>query len=433
MSVPVTATSSTPHDQQQRGRPFPDSRSPIMHVAILNASPVDLPVLRQLFDDADWCTCERVEIPDTNRESFFSRFDVALLVDRGTNGPDKHGPDYEKQEHQLEMLRRNRVGVLILTSRPWRFAGYGFGTVCLLPDSSIDKTYGVLLALSRSRPVMRLIDKQVDNIRQMSETLSHQHEETQNEMLLAARLQAEFLPHDVPHSGPIRFETIFRPCSWVSGDIYDIFRLDEHHWGFYLADAVGHGVAAGLLTMYFKHAIRTKRIDGHRYELIPPSEVMAQLNDQFASQELPDSQFITGWYGVINTTTLELRFAVAGHPPALLVKADGSLRELQHQHGCILGLAAGQAYSQESAQLESGDRIVLYSDGLEPILIAHRKPMPQMPEFAPGMREALRWPPEDLTHHLRSNIDSAPGSLSQADDVSVVVMDVGPPEAPLAE
>jgi len=279
---------------------------------------------------------------------------------------------------------------------------------------------------------MRLIDKQVDNIRQMSETLTRQFEETQSEMLLAARLQAEFLPHDVPRSGPIRFATIYRPCSWVSGDIYDIFRLDEQHWGFYLADAVGHGVAAGLLTMYFKHAIRPKRINGNRYELIPPSEVMVQLNDQFASQELPDSQFITGWYGIINTETLELRYAVAGHPPALLVKADGSIRELQHQHGCILGLATGQAYSQESVQLEAGDRIVLYSDGLEPVLITQREPMPRMPEFTPGMREALRRPADDLTNHLRSCLDSAPGSLSHADDVSVVIVDVGDSETPNA-
>jgi phosphoserine phosphatase RsbU/P len=81
-----------------------------------------------------------------------------------------------------------------------------------------------------------------------------------DEMRLAARLQQDFLPKQLPQLGRVRFHALFRPASYVSGDLYDAMRLDEQHVGFYMADAVGHGVPAALLTMYVKRALVTKEI-----------------------------------------------------------------------------------------------------------------------------------------------------------------------------
>ncbi|MFH1419267.1 MAG: hypothetical protein ABII12_13400, partial [Planctomycetota bacterium] len=69
MSTPVTTTSPTSHATQQSGTPSPDSRNSIIRVAILSTSPHDLPVIRRLSEEADWCSCDRVDIPDTNLES----------------------------------------------------------------------------------------------------------------------------------------------------------------------------------------------------------------------------------------------------------------------------------------------------------------------------------------------------------------------------
>src|SRR5688572_8924311 len=78
------------------------------------------------------------------------------------------------------------------------------------------------------------------------------------ELRLAARLQQDFLPKSLPQVGPVRFHTLFRPAGHVSGDIYDVMRLDETHVGFYIVDAVGHGMPAALLTMFLKNAMVTK-------------------------------------------------------------------------------------------------------------------------------------------------------------------------------
>ncbi|MBN2563205.1 MAG: serine/threonine-protein phosphatase [Phycisphaerae bacterium] len=397
--------------------------APIIHVALLGAKTTRPGVLNELIDAADWCVCEHVELSNEDRPSAFRRFDVAVVADKGIARPRHAESRSAEQDRQLELLQRFSMGVLILSSRPWLFAGFGAGVVCLPPDASVDMIHGVLLALHRSRPVLRQIDKQVTNLNRLSQTLRREFEATDRELRLASRLQHDFLPRELPKDGPIRFVTLFRPCTWVSGDIFDIFRLDERHWGFYIADAVGHGVAAGLLTMYIKHAIRPKRIIENGYELVAPSEVMGMLNDQLAFQELPDSQFITGWYGLINTDTLELRYAVAGHPPPMLIDADGGIREL-HADGCLLGLCGGQRFSDESVVLRPGERVMLYSDGLEGTLIARRPPLPQMPELMPGVAELLRLPAGDVINRLRDCLDSEPGSLSRADDVTVVLLDL---------
>jgi sigma-B regulation protein RsbU (phosphoserine phosphatase) len=399
------------------------SAGPIMRVVLFGDQATCPAQLRPLLTGIEWCSCEVVQSLENRPNSFFRGVDAAVLVVNDADFLSESGPRRAEQEQQLDLLRRHRVGVLILSPQPWRFVGYGFGTVSLPLESPIETIHGVLLAMSRSRPVMRLIDMQVDSIRRLSETMSKQYEETQAEMRLAARLQREFLPRDLPQTGPIRFAALFRPAGWVSGDIFDIFRLDENHWGFYLADAVGHGVAAGLLTMYIKHAIRPKRIFHHSYELVPPADVLQALSDQLAAQGLRDSQFITGWYGTININTLEMKYAVAGHPPAFLIDSGGKMREL-HGDGCVLGLCPDQLFTNEVVQLKRGDRVVVYSDGLEPSLIVDRPRSPQMPVLVEGMAELLRMRACELTARLHRLLDDAPGSLSRADDVSLVIMDI---------
>ena len=146
--------------------------------------------------------------------------------------------------------------------------------------------------------------------------------------MLASRLQRDFLPRNLPEIPGFKFATIYRPATWVSGDIYDIMRLDEEHVGFYVADAVGHGMPAALLTMFIKRALVTKRIRGNEYCLIEPGMALAQLNTDMVSQDLSNFQFATCCYGILNTKTLRLRVANAGHPPPMLINGDAQTSEL---------------------------------------------------------------------------------------------------------
>lgn len=394
-----------------------------IRVGVFDNGPPRGELLRSLFSSSGWCRCEQVSLEATGGCEAPDGFDAAILVDRPDTSPAADASLRSLQHRRLAWLGEARVGVLVLTDRPWAFAGFSVGVVCLPSDSSMETVRGVVLAFAHMRPVIRQVNQQLTAMKRLGKNLQKRFTETDRELQLASRLQRDFLPHEILGAGPLRFTTLFRPCTWVSGDIFDIFRLDEKHWGFYLADAVGHGVAAGLLAMYIKHAIRPKRTYEGGYEVFPPSKVLGHLNDVLASHGLSDSQFITGWYGVINIETLVLKFAVAGHPPALHIDPEGNIREL-HGDGCLLGLAPGMAFSDETITLGAGHRIVVYSDGLEPTLIAQRPPMPQLPIFEPGIPDLLRRPASDFVVRLRERLDTAPGSLAQEDDVSLLMVDV---------
>lgn len=349
-------------------------------------------------------------------------FDVALLMDRAT--ADLDDDLLESPLHfVLETLRSHHVPVAVVTRRPNSYLCLESGIVAIPPDATAERVQAVLETLIAIRPAITGLAGELSNIRCLGKQLQGHYHHLDQDLYLASRLQHDFLPRNLPEVGAVRFTTFFRPCSLVSGDIFDVFRLDETNIGFFLADAVGHGVAAGLLTMFVKHAIRPKRVRSDGYELLSPADVLAHLNDHLIAQRLPESQFVTAWYGRIDVQTMRMDFAVAGHPPALLIDAHGNIQEL-HGDGCLLGIFESQPFTTFSVPLEQGQRVIIYSDGLESTLIEDRMPSPDLPVFVQGVPKMLRLPASRLLDALQDRLDTTPGGLTHADDVSMIVVDI---------
>ncbi len=397
--------------------------SPICRVAVLGSEPETARVVEALRTCAGWLSAEAIPGVTEASGPRLEQFQAAVLVEGDDQGDGRGGDSAATTTAALALLKRIGLGAVVLADRAEAAADGKTGLVRLPSDCSAEMLHGALAALWQCRPVMQDVSKQLTGMQRLHESLHKHFDAIDRELRLASRLQRDFLPREIPQAGRVRFSTLFRPCTWVSGDIFDIFRLDEKRYGFYLADAVGHGVAAGLLTMYIKNAIKPKRILADGYELMRPSEVMSSLNDQLSAQDLPDSQFITGWYGVINVETLRLDYAIAGHPPPMLIDRGGLASELCGD-GSLLGLLTGQRFSDETIQLKPGQRVVLYSDGLEPILIEERLPMPELPKLHGSASGLLTLPSEEMFSRIRALIDTAPGGLSHADDISMVVLDV---------
>src|SRR6185295_2848496 len=165
----------------------------------------------------------------------------------------------------------------------------------------------------------------------------------------------DFLPNTREPVGGLKFATVFRPATWVSGDMFDVFRIDEENIGVYIADAVGHGLAAGLLTMFIKRAITPKRIDAGSYSVLNPSEIMVALNDVLTEQSLPQCQFVTACYALINHRTLHLQYARGGHPYPVLITAEGIVSEVKTPGG-LLGISKGEDFPSHHSVLQRGDK-----------------------------------------------------------------------------
>jgi len=187
------------------------------------------------------------------------------------------------------------------------------------------------------------------------------------QLRLAGLVQQDFLPAELPNTDTVRWATVFLPAEWVSGDIYNIVRVDEQHIGFYVADVVGHGIPAALLTIFLKQALVMRETIGNSYRIFSPQEAMKNLNVRMASQKLSGYQFATCCYCLLNIETLQLTYARAGHPYPILIRPGQKPEQLEIR-GPLLGVFEQAEYIQQTIQLHSGDKMLLYSDGAEPFI-----------------------------------------------------------------
>lgn len=294
-------------------------------------------------------------------------------------------------------------------------------------DESVEMLKGRLATLLDLRPALCRLRTELLHLRNINGPLNSHFTQVDEEMRLAARLQRDFLPRRLPNVAGIEFATIFRPASWVSGDIYDIMQLDETHVGFYVADVVGHGMPAALMTMFLKRALVTKEIKGHNYTIIDPGESLARLNADMVAQNLSNFQFATCCYGILDTKSLQLQLASAGHPPPMRIDSKSREFELPAK-GSLMGIFPDQQYKTEMVQLEWGDKVLLFSDGVELAFINEGpdKPLQFRKEFGDLAHCSIN----QMCDRLLEIIDSEEGSLHPRDDVTIVGLELKGPATP---
>ena len=274
--------------------------------------------------------------------------------------------------------------------------------------------------LRMKRHLNGLVDEQARMSRRLrrleegAKTLDH-------ELKLATRLQESLLPPAEMALPGAHFSTRILPFSSVSGDFFDIFRLDETHVGFYIADARGHGVPAALLTIYIKKGLWTKDIDGHNYRIVPPAETLARLNNDLLAEGLADSHFITICYCVYNVKTRTLVYSHGGHPPALLVRAGGAITELE-EGGPLLGVLEDE-YDQGSVDIAPGDKLVLYSDGFEHMTLKDDPDVVGLDAFNALVGRFADLPVQEMVKSI-INASLANGlDVDAQDDITVLAME----------
>jgi serine phosphatase RsbU (regulator of sigma subunit) len=217
----------------------------------------------------------------------------------------------------------------------------------------------------------RLAEKTAE-VNRINKRLQAAYQQIDQELELAARIQASFLPQTLPRVPQVRFAVHYRPCGRVGGDFYDVFRLDERHLGFYVADAMGHGIPASLLTIFVKKGVRAKEIFGQQYRLVPPGEVLRRLNRDLIEQHLSENPFITMAYVLLDFVGGTLSFARSGHPYPLYLPREGP-PQLWQIEGTLLGVFDAD-YRARTQQLVAGDRVLLYSDGIDNARFEDRLP-----------------------------------------------------------
>jgi hypothetical protein len=208
------------------------------------------------------------------------------------------------------------------------------------------------------RPSLESLGRRAPSRRHPDESLAHQYRQ---QLRLASQVQRELLPHTLPRFDGVSFSAVYCPRDYVSGDIYDIRRLDADHVAVALVDAEGHGISAALLTVFIKRALRG---DGRRGGPARPDEVLARLNEELLEADLTEPQFAAAVYVLLHLPTRRVELARGGAPYPIVRHADGRC-ELMRPSGPVVGVMAEASFMAQSFELAAGESLILHSDGLE--------------------------------------------------------------------
>lgn len=199
-----------------------------------------------------------------------------------------------------------------------------------------------------------------DHIRQLTETTAAK-ERIESELNIAHNIQMGLLHKTFPPFPDRRELDLFammQPAKEVGGDFYDFFFVDDTHLCFVIADVSGKGVPAALFMAMSMTAIKATA----RYGL-PPEEALFNVNNELA-RENDSCMFVTTFFGILDTESGELIYANGGHNPPLHLKRDGTIDWLPTPGSLIVGVIEDAPYQRQHLQLEPGDSLFLYTDGV---------------------------------------------------------------------
>jgi PAS domain S-box-containing protein len=174
-------------------------------------------------------------------------------------------------------------------------------------------------------------------------------------------LQSSLLPRALPQVPGLRAAVSFHPAERgldVGGDFYDLFGLPGEAWGVVIGDVCGHGAEAAAVTALTRHATRSIARLVSR-----PSDVLRMVNEELRTSD--HDRFCTALYGRLDPVAggIRLTLACGGHPPPLVRRASGEIEALR-AHGPLLGVFAAAEFPDISVELQPGDTLLLYTDGL---------------------------------------------------------------------
>lgn len=195
----------------------------------------------------------------------------------------------------------------------------------------------------------------VENVRLYEEEQAYR--EMQQEVELAAKIQKKLLPAEPPEVAGYRISGKNNTAFSVGGDYFDFIRIDEGLWAICLGDVSGKGMPAALLMANLQAILRS-----HLVSRISPAEVLKIANQQLFKNTGAE-QFATFFLGILDTTAHILRYSNGGHEYPYLISSDRKQQRLQ-RGGLPLGMLSQQEYQEDTVDMQSGDCLFIYSDGI---------------------------------------------------------------------
>ncbi len=265
------------------------------------------------------------------------------------------------------------------------------------------------------------IEKAIEQIN-FIKSMQQEHmqlESIKSDLAVASEIQQAILPRIFPpfpeNAQQIDIAASMNAAKDVGGDFYDFFRIDDDHISFVIADVSGKGVPAAIFMAVSRTLIRATGIRG-----VTPSECITYSNDLLVEESV-NCMFVTVFYGIYNIRTGEVTYTNAGHNPPYVVKADGSIHRLPITKNVLVGFVEDFQFTEDTVQLEHGDTLLLYTDGVTEAINVNCK------EYGTERLKAV------LARHAQSNcqemidavkadVKAFAGEEEQSDDITLLAI-----------
>ncbi len=283
-----------------------------------------------------------------------------------------------------------------------KVAGLEYGA-----DDYLHKPFNTIELLTRISSLLKNYDYQ--------QIISRRNEEIEGELEVARLLQERLLPSSMPEISGYHEHAIYIPMDKIGGDFYDIDNRDGI-LNLFIADVSGHGLPGAFLATVTKIALEniTARTSSNK--------VLYLLNNVILRHTV-QSNFVTAFFAMIDTGTNVMRYANAGHTPTVLYrKKNDEFFELATR-GTPLGWFNNIKIEEKTIQLESGDRIIFYTDGITECNNSSAG-MYGEERFKDIIRKFSSDSSENFTKELMKELETYNGSKSFEDDITMMVIDV---------
>ena len=239
------------------------------------------------------------------------------------------------------------------------------------------------------------------------------------ELEYAKQIQLSALPTNFPNGDDYHIYAQMIAAKEVGGDFYDFYKLGEDTVAFLAADVSGKGIPAAMFMMTAKTIIKDLAESG-----LSVNDIFTRANEKLCENN-ESGMFVTAWMGILDIKTGKMQFANAGHNPPLLKRANGEFEYLKMRAGFVLAGMEGVRYRVGELQLDPGDRLFLYTDGVPEATDTENKLY--------GEDRLLRFMNMNATEDapvllpaLKMNIDEFVGEAPQFDDITMLMFDYKP-------
>ena len=265
------------------------------------------------------------------------------------------------------------------------------------------------------------IEKAVEQIKYIK-AMQQEHsqlESIKGDLAVAQEIQQAILPRIFPpfpeDADQMDIAASMNAAKDVAGDFYDFFRIDDDHIGFVIADVSGKGIPAAIFMAVSRTLIRATGIRG-----VKPSECITYINSLLA-EESASNMFVTVFYGIYDIKTGDVTYTNAGHNPPYVAKADGSIVKLPLSKNIIAGFLKGYQFTEEALQLQHGDTLLLYTDGVTEAVD------PDYNEYGEERLEALlkntsQVDCQQLIDAVKADVKVFANGAEQSDDITLLAI-----------